>query len=128
MSPQLEREFRARRNPCPRCHAPAGEQCRRMSSLGPRLGSRILAVHPSRLALAEFRVRIPGGHTLVTLELDSGAVGVTIPGAGTGLGDLVRYLETLDTVAEAVRDEIAALERQEELLNDVLGSYSPLHL
>lgn len=99
-----------------------------MSSLGPRFGTRIHSVHPSRLALAEFRIRIPGGHTLVTLELDSGAVGVTIPGAGTGKGDLVRYLVALDAVTEAVRDEIAALERQEELLNDVLhaGAIYPL--
>jgi hypothetical protein len=123
-----QRHEAARRNPCPRCHAPVGEQCRRMSSLGPRFGTTIHSCHDSRLALAEFRRRIPGGHTLVTLELDSGAVGVTIPGTGTGKGDLVRYLVALDAVSEAVRNEIAALERQEELLNDVLnaGAIYPL--
>jgi hypothetical protein len=123
-----QRHEAARRNPCPRCHAPAGEQCRRMSSLGPRFGTGIHTCHDSRRALAEFRRRIPGGHTLVTLELDSGAVGVTIPGTGTGKGDLVRYLGALDTVTEAVRNEIAALERQEELLTDVLSAGSMLHL
>lgn len=123
-----QRHEAARRNPCPRCLAPAGEQCRRMSSLGPRFGTRIHSVHPSRLALAEFQIRIPGGHTFVTLELDTGTVGVTIPGTGTGRGDLVRYLEALDTVTDAVRNEIAALERQEELLNDVFNAGSMFRL
>jgi hypothetical protein len=119
MIPLTGRNERARAYPCPRCGVKAGEKCLRVGRRAKLSRGENSGCHEARRALAEFRGRGPGGHTVLSLDTDNGVFAITCPGSGTSKADLIRILEVVDEIAAGIRHEIgnrARIEEQELLV------------